>query len=137
MRSVVRFLAGSARSKLRKIVVLPICHRSRPKPCQWSSESTNRRSARWFITAGDGLVNGPPEKLSSLAVDPAADFRVHHVEGQRAVPQHFIVEGAKVEFVAELLASLFSQLQNLKLTEFVRQGLARPRDVAVDFALDV
>src|SRR5260370_19242842 len=125
MRSVVRFPAGSAGSKLRKIVALPICHRSGPKPWQRLSESTDRRSARWFITAGDGLGNGPPEKLFSLAVDPAADFRVHHVEGQRAVPQHFIVEGAEVEFVAELLAGLFSQIQNPKLSAVIPQSPTR------------
>src|ERR1035438_6256782 len=58
---------------------------------------------------------GRPEKLFSLAVNPAAYFRVQHVERQRAVPQHLIVKGAEVEFVAELLSGLFSQLQKAHL----------------------
>jgi hypothetical protein len=33
------------------------------------------------------------------------------------------VEGAEVELVAELLPGTFSQRQNLKLPEFIRQGL--------------
>src|ERR1017187_9660793 len=53
MQSVVRFPAGSVRSKLLKIVVRPICHRSRPKPWQRSSASTNRRLVLKSTTAGE------------------------------------------------------------------------------------
>src|ERR1039457_114040 len=53
MQSVVRFPAGSVRSKLLKIVVRPICHRSRPKPWQRSSAYTNRRLVLKSTTAGE------------------------------------------------------------------------------------
>ena len=63
-------------------------------------------------------------ELFSLALNPAAYFRVQHVERQGAIPQHLIVKDAEVESVAELLSGRFSQLQNLELSEFIRQGLA-------------
>jgi hypothetical protein len=50
--------------------------------------------------------------LLSLAVNPGVDFRVQNVERQRSISKHFIVEGAEVELVSELLVRLLAQFEN-------------------------
>src|SRR5208337_358946 len=79
----------------------------------------------------------PPKSLLGLLTNPAADFRVQHVERKRTVPQHFIVENADVKLVAEFPPRFVSQFQDLQLSQLISQRLAWPRDVAVDLALDV
>src|SRR5581483_8080509 len=44
---------------------------------------------------------------------------------------------AQVELAAEALPRLGAQLEEFELAELIRKRLARPRDVAVDFALHV
>lgn len=43
--------------------------------------------------------------------DPGGDFGVEDVKGKGAVGEDFVVEGAEVEFVAELPASLFAEFE--------------------------
>src|ERR1019366_7642476 len=72
-----------------------------------------------------------------LIGNPFRDSRVQNVERQRTRTEHFIVKGADVVFGAEFFFRQIAQFENLHLAQLVSQGLARPRDVAVHFGLDV
>jgi hypothetical protein len=72
-----------------------------------------------------------------LAADPGVYLGIQDVEGKRAVSEHFIVAVADVKLVAKFLPRFFPQFNDLQLSQLVSQGLTGPRDVAVDFALNV
>jgi len=90
-------------------------------------------SLRWLpelsqIVLQDGLL---------LLGDPGFDLRMQYVKRQSTAIKDFIVEGAKVKLVTKLLARFFTQLENFQLTELVGERLSGPRNVTVDFRLNV
>src|SRR5215472_9015977 len=75
-----------------------------------------------------------PSKL--LAGDPGGDALVENVEGQSTGVDDLIVKRANVEFVAEFFLCASAKFENFELADLVRQRLAGPCDVAIDFGLD-
>src|SRR2546425_12912591 len=65
--------------------------------------------------------------------DVLLDLELKELQRQGAVAQDGVVEIANVELVPELLLGFFAQLQNFALAHLVRQSLARPGNVAIDF----
>ena len=61
---------------------------------------------------------------------------VEHVERESAAAEDLVVEGADVEFGAELFLRALAELEDLELAELVGAGLRGPRDVAVGLGLD-
>src|SRR6476469_4115961 len=69
--------------------------------------------------------------------DPRANARVEHVERQRALAEHLIVERTHVEAVAQLVLGVRTERADLELAALVRERLAGPYDVAVVLRLDL
>ena len=88
-----------------------------------------------------GLRNNPggsdrtgPALLSDFQCgNVGIDLRLEHVEGQRPIAQHGVVEVANVKPGAECLLGFPSQPLNLELAELVGERLTRPCDVTIDF----
>src|SRR5690606_22209728 len=68
-----------------------------------------------------------------LALNPCADGAREHIQWDRTGTQDRVVESADVESFSQSRLGLFAQLLDLQLTDLVRQRLAGPGDVAVDF----
>src|SRR5688572_33267841 len=72
-----------------------------------------------------------------LARDPRADAGIENSERNRAGAEDLVVERAHVERITQLVRGEVAQLANLELSDLVREGLPRPRDVAIDLDGDV
>ena len=55
--------------------------------------------------------------------DPAIDLGMQNIQGQGTAADDLVVKGAKIEFVAQLLASFLAQAQNFQLPQLVRQSV--------------
>src|SRR4051812_23400866 len=62
---------------------------------------------------------------------------LQHAQGDGTERQESVVERAKVEFFAQPLFGLRSDLANLEFANLVGEGLAGPGDVSIDLALDL
>src|ERR1041384_7240336 len=74
---------------------------------------------------------------ASLRREPRVAALVEDVQRQRALQQDDVVKLAERELRAELRARLRLQRQQLELPDLVRERLAGPHDVPIDFVLDV
>ena len=65
--------------------------------------------------------------------EPAIDLGMQDIQGQGTAADDLVVKGAKIEFVAQLLASFLAQAQNFQLPQLVRQSVVAgsPRVVAI------
>src|SRR5262249_51861747 len=69
--------------------------------------------------------------------DPLIDIALQKVQRQCSRAEYDVMEFFEVELRAQFLARAGTELMNLQLAHFVRQGLAWPGDVAVDLVHDV
>ena len=77
--------------------------------CGSGREGGEKQSGYSYIWQGE---NPRAQVMLLVRVDPGGDFGVEDVEGKGAVGEDFVVEGAEVEFVAELPASLFAEFED-------------------------
>src|SRR4051812_9888405 len=85
---------------------------------------------------GDLLLSSS-RSTRGLLLYPGVHPLLQHVHGQRTCTEQFVVEGAQVELVAELLPRTVAQSQDGHLSHFVRECLARPCDVTVNLRINV
>ena len=62
---------------------------------------------------------------------------IEDIERKSAAVEDFVVEGANVEFIAELIFGVLAKSKNLQLSEFVSESLSGPRNVPVYFTLNI
>ena len=74
-------------------------------------------------------------RLRLLLRHPFMYARAQHIHRDRAAGKNLIVETTNVEFVAQLVLRVLTELQDFQLPYFVPECLRRPRHVAVGFAL--
>src|SRR5258708_32101893 len=83
-------------------------------------------------TPGGGVTgHGVTDSTLSLLVHPLLHARVQHAQGYRALLQDGIMKRTHTETCAEPPFRFRAQPANLQLTQFVRQRLSRPNNVAV------
>src|SRR5690606_2637014 len=84
-----------------------------------------------------GRNGGERALLPLLLLDPRTHFRFQHIQRDRAVAQHRVVEGADVEAGAEFAFGALAQGADAELADLVAQRLRGPADVAVHLGLDI
>lgn len=68
--------------------------------------------------------------------DPVVNAFFEDIHGECATIEDFIVESAKIEFVAQLILGVLAEVEDFQLTDFVAESLGGPGDVAIGFGLD-
>src|SRR3984957_12488151 len=101
------------------------------KSLRWPSVNQSR-------SENSGRITSDPRGIGCefLRPNPAIRPGVRQVERKHAAVQHLIVKTTDVESGAQLHPRTVTQFAELQLTQLVREGLRRPRDVAIRFRLD-
>src|SRR5437868_7184398 len=106
-----------------------------------ASRTTARRSTACRRASSSDVAVGSLTLFTRGGVELRADPRSHshlqHVDRQGAAKQHCVVELPHVEAFTQRFLRFAAQCTQAQLADLVAERLTRPRDVALQFRLDV